>query len=283
MANAIPLFIFFPMKTPPISTVVLLFFSWLPVAAGEHSAGASHPAASNNAAPVIDSVIASQKKITSIGCKYHQKRWLNNVGPSEYQGDISYQAPEKILMHFLYPADEYVLVNDSTVLIYGIKNEYGVRYLKKCLSPAEQQIAEQIGQIKMNMLQSMRESYFFSRSDTTDSANIIVAAIPKSGWKSLSKISISIDARKKVLKGIEIYGKEGTLLSSTIYSEFIATGAGGSFFPRVLTVTLNAAQTQQKDQITYSRLEFNKPFPKNHFSVPVAKDAKIVDNLKDCK
>jgi outer membrane lipoprotein-sorting protein len=283
MANAIPLFIFFPMKTPPFSTIVLLFFSWLPVAAGEHSAGASHPAASNNAAPLMDSVIASQKKITSIGCKYHQKRWLNNVGPTEYQGDISYLAPEKILMHFLYPADEYVLVNDSTVLIYGIKNEYGVRYLKKCLSPAEQQIAEQIGQIKMNIVQTMRGTYYFAISDSADPENNAIAATPKGGWKSLGKITIFVDTRKKIIKSIAIYAKDGLLLSSTTYSDFIPADATGAWFPRVLTVTLNAGQTLQKDQITYSRIEFNKPFPKNHFSVPVANNAKIVDNLKDCK
>jgi outer membrane lipoprotein-sorting protein len=238
---------------------------------------------SNNATPLIDSIIATQKKTTSISCKYHQKRWLNNVGPTEYQGDISYQAPEKILMHFLYPADEYVLVTDSTVLIYGIKNEYGVRYLKKCLSPAEQQIAEQIGQIKMNIVQTMRGTYNFALSDSADPENTAIAATPKGGWKSLGKITILVDTRKKIVKSIVIYAKDGLLLSSTAYSDFIPAVASGAWFPRVLTVTLNAGLTLQKDQITYSRIEFNKPFSKNHFSVPVAKNAKIVDNIKDCK
>jgi outer membrane lipoprotein-sorting protein len=260
-----------------------LVLSFCMVSGTEQSGRDTIQSRNDNAASLIDSITASQKKITAIRCKYHHKRYLNNVGPSEYQGDISYQAPEKILMHFLYPADEYVLVDDSTVLIYGIKNEYGIRYSKKCLSPAEKQIAEQIGQIKMNMVRTMRNSYFFVYADSVDPENTVIAATPKNGWKSLSKISIIIDARKKVLKGIEIYGKEGTLVSSTIYSDFITAGATGSFFPRSLTVTLNAGQTTQKDQITYSRIEFNKPFPKNHFSVPVAKDAKIVDNLKDCK
>jgi outer membrane lipoprotein-sorting protein len=265
-----------------IFAAILFFSGGLSVMAGTSGTATSKPP-DTKAALLIDSVIASQKKITSIGGKYHQKRWLNNVGPSEYQGDISYHAPEKILMHFLFPADEYVLVNDSTVLIYGIKNEYGVRYLKKCLSPAEQQIAEQIGQIKMNIVQTMRNTYYFAILDSTDPENIAIAATPKGGWKSLGKITILVDTRKKSIKSIEIYAKDGVLLSSTTYSDFIPADATGAWFPRVLTVTLNAGQTLQKDQITYSRLEFNKPFPKNHFSVPVAKNAKIIDNLKDCK
>jgi outer membrane lipoprotein-sorting protein len=282
MANAIPLFIFNQMRIFPFFTLYLIFLCWLAVSAGVPKTSAVRPT-SDNAAPLIDSVIAVQKKISSITCKYHHKRWLNNVGPSEYQGDISFLAPEKILMHFLYPADEYVLVNDSTVLIYGIKNAYGIRYLKKCLSPTEQQIAEQIGQIKMNMLQTMRSSYYFTCSDSADRTNIVISATPKNGWKSLSKIALVIDAQKKMFKGIALYGKEGNLVSSTQYSDFIAAGASGSFFPRMLTVTLNAGQTIQKDEITYSRIEFNKPLPKDHFSIPVAKNAEIIDNRADCK
>ena len=280
MANTIPLFIFNRMRK--ISLFIIISTA-LFIAVSGNTVGDTLRQPSDNAAALIDSVIAVQKMITTIACKYHHKRWLNNVGPTEYQGDISYQAPEKILMHFLYPADEYVLVNDSTVLIYGIKNEYGIRYLKKCLSPAEQQIAEQIGQIKMNMLQTMRENYYFTLADSADNANTVVFATPKSGWKSLSKITITIDKLKKGLKNIAIFGKEGNLVSSTRYSDFICAGSTGGYFPRTLTVTLNAGQVLQKDQIIYSRIEFNKQFQKNHFSVPVVKNAKIVDNLQDCK
>ena len=280
MANAIPLFIF--LHVEKILYFILLSTVWLIAIPSKSVADTlRHP--SDNAAPLIDSIIAAQKKITSIGCKYHHKRWLNDVGPSEYQGDISYLAPEKILMHFLHPAEEYVLVNDSTVLIYGVKNKYGIRYLKKCLSSSEQQIAEQIGQIKMNMLQTMRNSYDFTCADSTDPANVIVHATPKSGWKALSKIKIVVDTQKKTFKSIAIFGKEGNLVSSTIYSDFVAAGNTGSFFPRNLIVTLNAGQVMQKDEITYSRIEFNKQFSKSHFSVPVAKNAKIIDNLQDCK
>jgi hypothetical protein len=36
----------------------------------------------NSALPLIDSLISSQASVRSISCNYHQKRWLNNVGPT---------------------------------------------------------------------------------------------------------------------------------------------------------------------------------------------------------
>jgi outer membrane lipoprotein-sorting protein len=237
----------------------------------------------NSALPLIDSVIASQSSILSISCKYHHKRWVNNVGPSEYQGIISYKAPEQILMHFLFPADEYVLVDDSMVLIYGVKNEYGIKYNKKCLSPAEKQIAEQIGQIRMNLLPSMRSAYFFSYTDRTDPTSTIVAATPKGGWKSLGKITIAIDTKKYVMKSIELFGKDGPLVSSTAYTDFVAVANTSTFFPHSMTTILNAGDVVQKDEMSYSRLEFNKEFPDRFFSIDMAKNAKIVDNIDKCK
>jgi outer membrane lipoprotein-sorting protein len=241
------------------------------------------PSADNSALPLIDSIVSSQASIRSISCNYHQKRWINNVGPSEYQGMISYKAPEKILMHFLYPADEYVLVDDSMVLIYGVKNEYGIRYNKKCLSPAEKQIADQIGQIRMNLLATMRSTYFFSYSGKTDAENTIIAATPKSGWKSLGKITIAIDMKKRIMKSIELFSKDGPLVSSSVYSDFIQAPATTAFFPRSMTTVVNAGEgVQQKDEIFFSRVIFNKDFPENHFSITLSKNAKIIDNVNKC-
>jgi outer membrane lipoprotein-sorting protein len=237
----------------------------------------------NGALPLIDSIVAAQTSARSVAAKYHHKQWLNDAAPAEYQGDISYLAPEKILMHFLFPADEYVLVDDSVVLIYGVKSEYGMRYSKKCLSPAERQISDQIGQIRMNLLATMRSTYFFSVVDGADPSNTIITARPKGGWKALGKITIAVDGKKRVLKSIELYAKEGPLVSSTNYADFIRVKETGNFFPRSITTVLNAGGMKRKDEISYSRVEFNKPFPDNHFTVAVSKHAKIVDNLDQCK
>lgn len=247
---------------------------------GEDMIGSS---AEHGALALIDSIISSQTSARSIAGNYHHKQWLNDIGPSEYQGIISYQAPEKILMHFLYPADEYVLVDDSMVLIYGVKNEYGIRYSKKCLSSAERQIADQIGQIRMNLLATMRSTYFFSFIDSADPSNTIIAAKPKGGWKSLGKIRVAIDRKKRVMKSIELFAKEGPLISSTTYSDFIAVKETGGFFPRSIETFIDAGGMKRKDEISYSRIKFNKKFPNNHFSIAISKNAKIIDNLDQCE
>lgn len=243
----------------------------------------SSGAAGGNAAALIDSVIATQKKISSIHCAYHHKRYLNDAGPAEYQGDIDYCAPENILMHFLYPADEFVLVDDSTVLIYGVKNAYGIRYSRKCLSPPEQQIAEQIGQVKMNLLAAMRPAYGFFFSDTASAEAVVVSAVPRAGWKNLSRILLTVNRPRLFLKSVSIYGKDGALVSSTAYADFRPVADAQVYFPHLLTVTVLAAGVKQRDEIVYSAVVFNKGFQKNHFSVPVEKNAKIIDNKGDCK
>jgi outer membrane lipoprotein-sorting protein len=239
--------------------------------------------ASPTAAPLVDSVIAHQKRVRTLTCGYHHKRFLNNTGPSEFQGEVDFQAPEKLLMHFLFPADEYVLVNDSSVLIYGVKNAYGIRYNKKCLSDAEKQIAEQIGQIKMNMLETMRPSYLFFFSDTLNPEATVLSARPVSGWKNLSKILITVDRNKWYLKSIAIYGKTGERISSTVYSNPQFLDTANVWFPRSIELTLIAGSVVQKDIITYSRISCGKRFSHNHFSIPTVKNAETVDNQKDCK
>lgn len=236
----------------------------------------------NSALLLVDTIIAAQKSITAISCKYHHQRLINAAPHSEYQGEISYKAPDDILMHFLFPADEYVQVNDSFVLIYGVKNEYGIKYQKKNLSPAEAQIAEQIGQIRMNLLSSMRNGYYFSMLDSGNPSNITVAATPKNGFKALGKITISLDYTKMVMNSIAMYSKEGPLVSSTTYSDFVKA-ADGAFFPRSMVTILNMGDIQQKDIITYSRCNFAPVFGEHHFAVPVSKKAKIVDNSESGK
>ena len=274
------------MKNIPILNIIILVALCTtvgPAADNGRKGTAPVSAAEDNAASLVDSIISCQKKIASIQCKYHHKQYLNNATPSEYQGDISYCFPDKILVHFLFPAEEYVLTDDSTILIYSIENKYGIRYKKKCLSPTEKQISEQVGQVKMNLLASMRQSYLFSFSDTSNPEAITITARPLSGWKNLRKILITVNGPKRYLLSIDLYGKDGASLSSTSYQDFVLAEPAAVYFPRSMTIVVNAEQIKQKDQITYSRLEFNKPFPKNHFSVPIAKNAKIVDNLKDCK
>jgi outer membrane lipoprotein-sorting protein len=273
------------MKNMPLSNIIILVALCSVVSAADAERHGTGPVATaeNDAAPLVDSIISRQKKIASIQCKYHHKQYLNKAAPLEYQGDISYRFPDQILVHFLYPADEYVLTDDSTILIYGIENKYGIRYKKKCLSPAEKQIGEQVGQVKMNLLASMRQSYVFSFSDTSNPEATTISARPLSGWKNLRKILITVNRPKRYLLSIDLYGKDGVSVSSTTYQDFALVEQASVYFPRSLTIIVNAEEITQKDQITYSRIEFNKPFSKNHFSVPVAKDAKIVDNLKDCK
>lgn len=239
--------------------------------------------APNGAMSLVDSVIAHQKRVRTLHCGYHHQRFVNNAGPSEYQGEVDYEAPEKLLMHFLFPADEYVLVNDSSVFIYGVKNAYGIKYDKKCLSDAEKQIAEQIGQIKMNMLETMRPSYLFSFADTLKPEATVLSAKPVSGWKNLGKILIAVDRKKMYMKSIEIYGKSGERISSTGYSDLQFLDTVRVWFPRAITLTLLAGTVTQKDMISYSRITCGTTFPADHFSIPVAKNAEIVDNQKDCK
>lgn len=229
----------------------------------------------NGALPLIDSIIKAQTSFASISCKYHHKRWLNGAGPSEYQGDIVFKAPESILMHFLYPADEYVLVNDSTLLIYGVKNNYGIRYNRKCLSPAEKQIAEQVGLIKMNILKSMRSGYLFTVTDTTNPSNCIIAAKPKGGWQSLGKITITIDRRRRLLKSIDLYSKEGPLVSSTKYGDILIDKETFGCFPRLMTTVLYMNGVKQKDEIIYSRVQFNHMYDDSFFSIAISDSARI--------
>lgn len=268
-----------------ITILLLLVIILSPVPCFSQVAPKNAPgiATSGGAVALVDSVIAHQQRVRTLHCRYHHKRFVNSSGPSEYQGEIDYKAPENLLMHFLFPADEYVLVNDTAVVIYGVKKAYGITYNKKCMSDAEKQIAEQIGQIKMNMLETMRSSYLFSFADTANPEAIILSAKPVSGWKNLSKILIAADRNKMYIRSIEIYGKSGELITSTAYSDLQFLDTVKVWFPRLITLTLIAGSITQKDLINYSRITCGTLFPANHFSIPVAKNAEIVDNQKDCK
>lgn len=230
----------------------------------------------------IDTIISHQKRLKQLRASYVHKRSIN-TSKTEYQGLIDYKAPEHIMMHFMYPADEFVLVNDSTVLIYGVKNNYGIKYNRKCLKDSEKQIAEQIGQIKMNILQSMRASYTFSYLDTNNIESVMISATPNSGWKSLSKILIAIDLKKYTLKSVEIFGKNKSRISSTVYADFQFIKTDSLWFPRSIAVDLLLGNVTQKDTISYSRLDYTVKYSSNHFKLPVAKNATIVDNNNDCK
>lgn len=228
--------------------------------------------------PLVDSVIASQTFFRTVSCKYHHTYSINSADPVEYQGIITYKKPDKILMHFLYPAEEYVMVDDSLILLYSVANEYGMRYEKSCMSPTESQIVEQIGQIRMNLLSTMRPNYFFALQDSTDKTNTVITATPKNGWKSLGKILITLDMTRRTMKSIELYGKKGPMISSTKYRDFRQVKNSDSFFPGSLTIQINSNGMIRKDRIEYSQIKFNKEIANSFFTVPVSKKAKIVSN-----
>jgi outer membrane lipoprotein-sorting protein len=228
---------------------------------------------------LVDSIVSRQKAIPSLSSRLRQVHMVNypEVQSIIYEGNVDYQAPNNILIHFLIPADEYMLAGDSVYTIYGVQNNFGITFHTSSLNPADKQIMAQMGQIKMNTLEIMQSGYLFSYGGR-ENGSCIINATPKSGWKTLSAIRILVDPSRLCVLAIELYGRDKSLTSQTIYSGQVRAGSSLSYFPKNIFMKTITGLASQIDSIEYTRTRFNVPFEKDHFSIPIPRNATIKDS-----
>lgn len=232
---------------------------------------------------LIDSCISSAQSIRSITCRFHHVMTVTDMPSVNYEGSIAYRSPREIVIHYYTPTEEYYCTNDSVSLFYSVSSNAGFRFRQSNLQQVEKQILQLLGQIQMNTLQTMRHGYDFSFVAAVGDSDVVVSACPKNGWKELSKIWLKISRKKHYLVGSELYDKKGSLISQSIYYNPVSIPLTNIWFPtKILMKTVDKNQLRV-DKIEYTRMKFNGNLSSQELTVPLPKDAEILEPTKQGK
>jgi len=97
---------------------------------------------------------------------------------------------------------------------------------------------------------------------------LVLSAQPKSGWTELSKIYLRFSWGKKILSLVELYGKQGQVVSTTIYYDPVAVPGTAGYFPsRTATWGVLSGQYQSL-KTQYTRLVFNRELSPEQLKAP---------------
>lgn len=194
-----------------------------------------------------------------------------------YEGSIAFRRPAMVLIHYYSPSEEYYCSNDSLHLFYSVTPKAGIRFKKANLAQVEQQILQLLGKIEMNTLATMRDGYEFSFVGSVGDSDVVVSAVPKSGWKELSKIWLKISRKRHYLVGSELYDKHGALVSQSVYFDPQRVQTMDCWYPSKTLIKTIDKNKLRVEKIEYSRIRFNGSIGAEEFHVPIAPDAEIVE------
>ncbi len=226
---------------------------------------------------LIDTCIARSKKIETIQCKLIHEQTTSMTPLQRFEGSIRYLRPDHVRIHFFAPAEEFFMATDSAYTFYSVDKKRGMRFTSDSLNPIERRIMHQLGHIKMNELQTMRDVYEFSFAGFVGDTAAVVSATPKNGWQNLSKILLKLDTEKKYLVGIELYDTDGVLVSQKVFYDAIRVPETATFFPtRILSKSVSE-KVMKTDKIHYTRVRFNTGMTTQAFTIPVDSAAVIVE------
>ncbi|OGS33755.1 MAG: hypothetical protein A2293_14480 [Elusimicrobia bacterium RIFOXYB2_FULL_49_7] len=226
-----------------------------------------------NILALIDTTIARQSNLISLSCRSHQTRQVGTAAPSLFEGTVDYQSPNRLLLHYYTPAEEIYAANDSFFLFFSFSQNTGARFRRTGIHPLEKQIMDQMGQVRRNTLSTMRNDYFFTFVRLLGDSDVVISATPKSGWKALSAILIKINRKYVALTALELYDKNGALISQTQYSGFIPVIGTQAYFPKRSVVQTVSGESIENLVTDYTRLKFNPVFEPTHFYPVLPKNA----------
>ncbi|MFP4521844.1 MAG: LolA family protein [Fibrobacterota bacterium] len=228
---------------------------------------------------IVNSLIQSRNTVRTLSCRI--KVFYEETGrlSRRFEGEGYYKksdGKEKLILNYFSPAREHFISRADTVIYYAPENKTAMVFDVNKSGKIDREILKQSGRLVDNTLRSMRDSYNFSIKTTVGDSALVLEAEPKGGWVNFSAIYVKVNKNKNALTVIEIYGKDGSIVSQTVFSDFEKVPGTDYFFPSVRHDFAAAGTVPRKIKTIYSRLVFNEPVSDSVFYPEIPEDVKYI-------
>ena len=247
------------MRILPISAI-LLIVSQIIIAAPDSLSGSETDI-------LISTIIKNQLAIKTITCKLYQEYEIKGEGKVTFEGGAKYRYPSDIYVQYHTPTQEYFIALDSSYTFLNSKTNKEIQIPKDSIDQFAKKMITQFGQLKNNDLEELYKNYNIKFHSVVSDSETLLSATPKGGWKQLSKVLLLVNTSKKALSAIELYDKEGYIVSNTEYLDFIKVPNRESYYPSKIISNSVIDNTHNITRHYFSRLKFNEPLKDSDFQL----------------
>ncbi|MEM2175364.1 MAG: hypothetical protein QXI58_07070 [Candidatus Micrarchaeia archaeon] len=180
------------------------------------------------------------------------------------KGRIYYQAPQRIILKVIKPVNQWIVLEDTIMLIYYPNEQKAFRFHSK--NPFSLPFFQAFVSVVTDDFGLPKVGFSLTKSEIKGDTLLTYWEPPKQIKKILGNTIIGLTKNKLLF--VEIRDTKGRKLAKTTYSNHFQYGK--NFFPLEITSVVYEKDSFTIEKVVYTNPQFNVPLPKEvvNFKIP---------------